>query len=93
MPPAYILGGECGDKPSMRVEKVVPLTTRITQLGRSPLACCKSKPLLAVADVVNHRHGLMKLIDVAIANRIACRKDARQKRASKKSKQLPRHEV
>jgi hypothetical protein len=76
MPPAYVLGGECRDKPSMRVEKVVPLTTRISQLWRSPLACCKSKALLGVADVVNHRHGLMKLIDVAIANRVASRKDA-----------------
>ena len=71
VPRAHLLRYKRGDEPTLLVEELVTMTPSIAELRRPVLAWCKGKALFCAANVMNNGHWIMKLIDVAIPDRIA----------------------
>jgi hypothetical protein len=81
MPTAHLFRREAGDKSSVRIEEVLAVATCVTELRRSPLPGREGEAALAAADVMNYCDRPAKLVDVAVADRIATHDDASHENA------------
>ena len=76
VPATHLIWGEAGNDVPVRIQEVVPLAAPVAKLRWPTLAGCESETPLAAADMMNNGHGLMKLVDVAVADRITSCKTA-----------------
>ena len=76
VPATHLIWGEARNNVPVRIQEVVPPAAPVAKLRWPTLAGCKSETPLAAADVMNNGHRLMKLVDVAVADRITSCKTA-----------------
>jgi len=76
VPATHPIWSETRNDVPVRIQEVVPLAAPVAKLRWPMLAGCESETPLAAADVMNNADGLMKLVDVAVADRITSCKTA-----------------
>jgi hypothetical protein len=76
VPATHLIWGEARNDAPVRIQEVVPLAAPVAKLRGPTLAGCESETPLAAAGVMNNGHRLMKLVDVAVSDRITSCKTA-----------------
>ena len=76
VPATHLIWGEAGNDVPVRIQEVVPLAAPVAKLRWPALAGCENETPLTAADVMNNGHRLMKLVDVAVSDRVTSCKTA-----------------